>query len=318
MSGGTTVNRWTRYGHDRLYVTTGDVKLGFWDAKAQELHPETPETDAALRHALDAYWASGGQPGSPTCTPVAHGTSADPPAASLVPTPPGDEEHDEDEPVSVADVAIPVPERPWTDLALNRPGDAARERADAERRAAPIKSVLARVLGVHTDERGWRIGADGEEVVGARLSKLPAAWRALHAVPIGKRGSDIDHVVIGPGGVYTINTKNHPHTSVWVGGNTFMVSGHRQRYVRNCRYEAARASKILTALAGFPVFVTGLIVVVGAHEGLTIKSQPPGGDVYVVARKKVADWLMQRGSVLTDEHIDSLFQIARRSTTWTG
>jgi hypothetical protein len=56
-----------------------------------------------------------------------------------------------------------------------------------------------------------------------------------------------------------------------------MVNGHKQPYIRNSRYEAARASKILTALAGFPVFVTGLVAVIGAHDGLTIKSQPPGG-----------------------------------------
>ena len=118
--------------------------------------------------------------------------------------------------------------------------------------------------------------------------------------------------------MYTVNAKHHPHTSVWVGGNTFMVNGHKQPYIRNSRYEAARASKILTALAGFPVFVTGLIAVIGAHDGLTVKSQPPGGDVYVVARKKIAEWLLQRGPVLSDEHIDTLFQIGRRSTTWTG
>lgn len=146
--------------------------------------------------------------------------------------------------------------------------------------------MLARVLGVHTEERGWRIGADGEEAVAARLAKLPDTWRVLHAVPIGNRGSDIDHVVIGPGGVYTVNAKHHPHASVWVGGNTFMVNGHKQPYVRNSRYEAARASRILTGLAGLPVFVTGVIAVIGAHEGLTIKSQPPGGDVYVVPRKR--------------------------------
>lgn len=101
-------------------------------------------------------------------------------------------------------------------------------------------------------------------------------------------------------------------------GTRFLVNGRKQPYVRHSRYDAARASKILAALAGFPVFVTGLIAVMGAHEDLTIKAQPPGGDVYVVARKKMAEWLLQRGPVLSTEQIDELFQIARRSTTWTG
>ncbi|MDP9431276.1 MAG: NERD domain-containing protein [Actinomycetota bacterium] len=49
-----------------------------------------------------------------------------------------------------------------------------------------------------TDERAWRIGADGEKAVAARLAELGDRWRVLHAVPVGERGSDIDHVVIGP------------------------------------------------------------------------------------------------------------------------
>ncbi|MBG6212216.1 hypothetical protein RCH23_000129 [Cryobacterium sp. CAN_C3] len=41
------------------------------------------------------------------------------------------------------------------------------------------------------------------------LSKLGPEWTVLHAVPVGSGSSDIDHVVIGPAGVFTINTKNH-------------------------------------------------------------------------------------------------------------
>src|SRR5437588_9167447 len=70
MSGSTVVNRWTRYGHDRLYVTNGEVKLGYWDNKAHALHPEAPESDEALRLALHSYWAAGGQPGNPTGAPL--------------------------------------------------------------------------------------------------------------------------------------------------------------------------------------------------------------------------------------------------------
>lgn len=118
------------------------------------------------------------------------------------------------------------------------------------------------MLGVRTDERAWRIGADGEEKVAAQLaelSKKDPRWRALHAIPVGHRGSDIDHPFIGPGGIFTVNAKNHPGAKIWVGGNTFMVNGHRQPYIRNARYEADRAAKLLTAVCGFPVHVQGLI-----------------------------------------------------------
>src|SRR4051794_11958419 len=51
------------------------------------------------------------------------------------------------------------------DLAHRRPGDAVLEQARLAREAAPVRSVLARLLRVHTAERAWRLGAVGEVLV---------------------------------------------------------------------------------------------------------------------------------------------------------
>ena len=202
----------------------------------------------------------------------------------------------------------------WRDLASHRPGQAAREQADERRRAAPIRTVAARALGVHTDERAWRIGAAGEEKVAARLDRLSGPWKVLHAVPVGTRGSDIDHLVVGPGGVFTVNAKHHPDARIWVGGDTFLVNGKHQPYVRNSRHEAARAARLLSAAAGLEVSVTGVIALVGVSGGLTIKDQPDG--VHVVARKRLHRWLLKRPDVLPPEHVTEIFDTARRSETW--
>lgn len=131
------------------------------------------------------------------------------------------------EPVEEAAATTPVvAEAAPTDLADVRAGAAARAQARAAKEAAPVRTMLARVLRVHNDERAWRIGADGEEMVAARLAKLAGKdprWKFLHAVPVGERGSDIDHVVIGPGGVFTLNAKHHPKAKIWIGGETMMV-----------------------------------------------------------------------------------------------
>jgi hypothetical protein len=192
----------------------------------------------------------------------------------------------------------------------------AREQALALKDAAPVRTFVARMLRVHTDERAWRIGADGEEKVAAQLAKLARKdprWRHLHAIPVGVNGSDIDHVVIGPGGVFSLNAKHHPGGKVWVGGDTLMINGQRRPYIRNSRHEAQRATRLLTAACGFPVFVTGLVVPVGADD-ITIKTAPD--DVHVVNRRRLARWLRARPAVLTDERIEMIFDSARRSTTW--
>jgi len=83
------------------------------------------------------------------------------------------------------------------------------------RPAGRTQTHLSRAQGPH-GRAGWRIGADGEEKVAARLAKLvkkDPRWRSLHAIPVGENGSDIDHLVIGPGGTFTLNSKHHPRGS---------------------------------------------------------------------------------------------------------
>ena len=333
------VKRWTRYGHDRLYVQTADgIRLGYQDVKTGQTVVEDETHRKAVETATAAF---GGTPATPVAVPMqampvevpvpalaapAADVPAPAPAPAVAPqTAQATMSPTERAPASTAikatETAPAVKELPtmpdWTDLGLNRPGQAAREQAVAHRQAAPVKTLLARVLRVHTDERAWRVGADGEEAVAARLAKLGPDWRVLHAVPVGDRGSDIDHVVIGPAGVFTINAKNHPNASIWVGGNTFMVNGHRQPYIRNSRHEAARAGRLLTAACGFPVTASALIAVIGAHRGFTVREQPPGGDVHVLTRREVDRWLRKRDAgVLGPLQVEAVHDAARRSDTW--
>jgi hypothetical protein len=50
-------------------------------------------------------------------------------------------------------------------------------------------------------------GEQGELVVGAVLESLDG-WRVLHDVSLGR--GNIDHVLIGPGGIFAVETKSHP------------------------------------------------------------------------------------------------------------
>jgi len=63
----------------------------------------------------------------------------------------------------------------------------------------------------------WYLGALGELDVARSLDSLGPEWRVFRAVPIGTGSSDIDHVVIGPPGVFTINTKHHQGKDIWIG-----------------------------------------------------------------------------------------------------
>ncbi|MCR1785401.1 NERD domain-containing protein [Nocardioides carbamazepini] len=294
------VRRWARYGHERLYAETpGGTALGYYDVKTCRYHSDDSSNLPMLQQAIAEHLASRDPAPPPLPAP-----SEPTPTLANSPQP-----------------ATPMPAAPapptWHDISANRAGAAARERAMAEREAqGTFKHVLSRLVGARTEERAWRIGADGEEAVAAQLLALGPAWRVLHAVRVGERGSDIDHVVVGPPGVFTVNAKHHPNASIWVGGDTLMVNGQRVPYIRNSRHEARRAARLLTEHAGFPVTAAGVIAVMGARKGFKVWAQPEDGVVVVVTRRRISQHLLSQPLRLSPREIDAIYDVARRSTTW--
>jgi hypothetical protein len=171
-----TVRRWARYGHERLYAETpGGTALGYLDLKTGRYHSDDLSNLPLLEKAIaDHLRTSSVPPGVAVLTEVIHETPAEVAGSGA--------------PLSAND------EPAWRDISGARAGSAAREQAIAAREAqGRFKGFLARAFDVKTEERAWRIGADGERAVAAQLDKLGPEWRVLHAVRVGERGSDIDH-----------------------------------------------------------------------------------------------------------------------------
>lgn len=54
----------------------------------------------------------------------------------------------------------------------------------------------------------WLRGAEGEKAVGAICAELETdGWYAIHDVSLGR--GNVDHILVGPGGIFTIETKSH-------------------------------------------------------------------------------------------------------------
>lgn len=334
------VSRWRRYGKDRLYASLADgTRAGWCDLVTGATTIEVESLRTACEIAFARYVVS-----SPVKVPTASGSApagaaptesaADARTAVSAPTTTLQEmtsgpllsaaavtlEAGSRAPAREGTMASPSVSLPtvagmpssWKDLAANRPGQDLKVEAARLRRAAPVRTVLARVLGVHTDERARRLGAKGEDLVAARLDGLGLPWRVLHAVKVRERGTDIDHIVIGPAGVFTLNTKHHPGKKIVVKGEHLRVDGYLTRYVSTARSEARRATRSLSAACGRPVPVQPLIVVVGCE--LDVREQPR--DVNVIGCRDIAGWLQGRPADLVAADVDAIFEQARRSTTW--
>ncbi len=70
-------------------------------------------------------------------------------------------------------------------------------------------SVIGIRLGRRQTTEAWRVGADGERRTGKALESLPPSFHVLHDLRMPGSKANIDHVVVGPTGVYTIETKNY-------------------------------------------------------------------------------------------------------------
>ncbi|MEX5302658.1 nuclease-related domain-containing protein [Kocuria sabuli] len=180
----------------------------------------------------------------------------------------------------------------------------------------PSRSWWQRLVGTSPlSDRSypWFKGALGEISVGQILARLGPEWTVLHAVPVGAGASDIDHVVIGPAGVFTLNTKNHAGRDVWVGERAVLIDGHKQHYLPHARHEAARAAKRLSAAVGEPVSVTPVLVLI-EPKTLTIKQRPD--DVTVVTDRELLRRLQRRRPVLTPEQVTRITAAAVVPSTW--
>jgi hypothetical protein len=165
-----------------------------------------------------------------------------------------------------------------------------------------------------TDARSWYRGALGEIHVAKVLKNLGPEWTVLHAVPIGAGTSDIDHVLIGPGGIFTINTKNHSGQKIWVGGEQLLVNGHRTNHIRDARFEARRASKILSAATVDPAVVVPVIAIVDPGSLTFGRNRPK--DILVLSSSQLARTLLRRKRRLTDDAIRAYTDLAEQRGTW--
>jgi hypothetical protein len=208
------------------------------------------------------------------------------------------------------------PASPWVDLAANQPGQAGREHAAALYTQWRQSSWWRRRTTSRSEERQTRRRVAGDVFFARELRRLGPAWKVLHTVPGPEGDVSIDHLLIGPGGVYTVNARHQASSTVWLGDDTLMVDGERVHHLRDSRSEAAFATARLTAAVEFEVPVRGLVVIVGDRR-FEVPCQPEDGSVRVTTPKSCVRWLRHLPDEWTEYGIDRIFAAARRSTTWT-
>jgi hypothetical protein len=186
---------------------------------------------------------------------------------------------------------------PSDDLASNEPGMLLGAQAS--------RSELA---GRST--KSWLLGQEGERRVAAVLAALPTGWHVLHSIPLGTRGRDIDHLLMGPGGVFSINTKNVSGT-ITISGIAAQVDDADSDFAVTSIDEARRASECLSRALRWRVVVAPLVVSVRAP----VVWLPPVR-VNLLTLDQLLPWLTQLPPALPSAAADQIYAVARQRHTW--
>lgn len=122
-------------------------------------------------------------------------------------------------------------------------------------------------------------GSRGEQLAARELSELPAGWDVLHGVPRFGRaafsgGGDIDHVLVGPPGVFAVETKNWAGPVRLEGASVFVGDAAVARSpIVQARREAAELRRALAGVLPDGVPVRPVVCFAGAEPS------PPVADV---------------------------------------
>jgi hypothetical protein len=209
------------------------------------------------------------------------------------------------------------PGEKWASVAI---GDALRsrwasasaaDRAPGLRHTPPVRARVARLMGMYAHPA--RGGAPTQAAGAWWLGRLPGGWELFDQIPVGERGGDVDHVIVGPAGVFTVNAKDLKG-KVWVGANAVRHNGYHTDFLRTSRYAATRAGRLLSAALDRTVEVRAVLAILA--DEWTIAAEP--ADVVVAAPRGVKDWLLRQPAALSLAEVREIGSAVASPSTWSA
>lgn len=209
------------------------------------------------------------------------------------------------------DAAAAVP----ADLAPHTTPGAIRRFLQAQS-SLPCRGHFARVVGrspLSVESRSWFWAAAGEFEVCRSLAGLHSPHLVLHSVSASFDGPPLDHVVIGPSGVYAVHSLYAAGEEVVVSALGLRVAGHPLSELRRARHSVGAVERCLAEEVVGDVRVTGVLAVIDA-EAVTMTERPL--DVAIVDAGSLARWIQRQPRTLSDDRLAQLVEAASRSATW--
>jgi len=159
--------------------------------------------------------------------------------------------------------------------------------------------VLQRLAGKGRilDPERLRRGIRGEEAVAEALAGLPSSYWVLHGVSTGH--GDVDHVVIGPTGVFALETKAWEGKFYRSRGQLYCNGKPAEHVLRQARGAAGQVREVLLE-AGIDEWVEAVVV---AARASVSRSAVRFRKSYVISIKDLVGFITDRPHSLSNSTV---------------
>lgn len=170
--------------------------------------------------------------------------------------------------------------------------------------------VMSALFTTPNSITAWQIGADGEARTGRLLKTLEAdGFRVLDDRKIpGSRSANIDHIVIGPPGIFVVETKSYKG-SLQIRGDEVFVAGRRKNgWIDEVNREAAAVRTALADEVSAHGWMVTPIICVHRADLPWFRSEVRG--VRIVSGKDLIKRLRNADPLLAPADVERLSDIA--------
>jgi hypothetical protein len=94
----------------------------------------------------------------------------------------------------------------------------------------------------------WLRGGQGEGLVAWYLNALPNSWHVFHNIEL-PNGGDLDHVLVGPAGIFCISTKSNRGLYSVRSDGTYLLNGQETKHIQQSQSLALKLKDQLERIA---------------------------------------------------------------------
>jgi hypothetical protein len=120
-----------------------------------------------------------------------------------------------------------------------------------------IKFIIGK--GIVKNDGSYGIGSYAEELVGTKLSALGENYYVIHDISKGFKKENIDHVVVGPTGIFVIESKANKNVMAYYENNIRKTSYLAEKFMKQASRNACWVHDFIYNELGIDKFVYGIV-----------------------------------------------------------